>query len=211
MDIAILLFDGVTALDAVGPFEVLSRVPDARVRFVAARPGPVRVGHGTWSLPAEAALGEVPHPDILVVPGGPGQEALMTDRPVLEWVARAHETSRWTTSVCTGSLVLAGAGVLRGVRATTHWLALEALERLGAIPVRDRVVVDGKVLTAAGVSAGIDMALHLAARLCGPQQAQAIQLAIEYDPQPPFGAGSPSTAPPDVVAEARRRSRFRSP
>jgi putative intracellular protease/amidase len=208
MQIAILIFDRLTALDAVGPYEVLSRLPDAEVTFVAQEPGPKRTDTGRLALLADASLTELPHPDLVLVPGGPGQTALMDDGPVHEWLRAAHETSTWTASVCTGSLVLAAAGLLAGRRATSHWLALEELGRLGAEPISERVVFDGKLVTAAGVSAGIDMALALAARVAGEQVAQAIQLGIEYDPQPPFHAGSPGTAPPAVVESLRAYARF---
>ena len=208
MQIAILLFDRLTALDAVGPYEVLSRLPDATVTFVAEEPGLKRTDTGQLALNADAALTEVPHPDILLVPGGRGQADLMADGPLHEWLRAAHERSTWTTSVCTGSLVLAAAGLLAGKRATTYWTALDELGRLGAEVVQERFVFDGKLATAAGVSAGIDMALALAARIAGERAAQAIQLGIEYEPQPPFRAGSPTTAPPKLVEALRARARF---
>jgi len=208
MDIAILIYPRFTALDAVGPYEVLSRLPDARVRFVAEEVGPKRTDTGQLALQADATLDELAHPDIVLVPGGPGQAALMEDGPVHEWLRAAHETSSWTTSVCTGSLILAAAGLLTGVRATSHWLALEELGSLGAEPTPERVVFEGKIVTAAGVSAGIDMALALAARVAGEDVAQAIQLGIEYDPQPPFDAGSPQKAPARIVDAVRAHARF---
>lgn len=208
MEIAILIFEKLTALDAIGPYEVLRSMPDSTVRFVAREPGPVRTDTGSLALVADYALEDVSAPDILVVPGGPGQTALMDDQRVLAWIRRVHETTRWTTSVCTGSLVLAGAGLLKGLRATTHWLAMDVLRELGAEPTLERVVRQGKIITAAGVSAGIDMALRLVALERGEEMAQAIQLAIEYDPQPPFDAGSPEKAPPAVVERLRSRSRF---
>lgn len=208
MEIAILLFDRLTALDAVGPYEVLRSMPGAKVRFVAKAPGPKRTDVGSLALTADFALGEVTSPDILVVPGGPGQTDLMDDQEVLNWICQVHRTTRWTTSVCTGSLILAAAGLLAGLRATSHWLALDVLKTFGAEPTPERVVIQGKIITAAGVSAGIDMALTLAARECGEEVAQAIQLGIEYDPQPPFQAGSPSKAPAAIVERLRRRSRF---
>ncbi len=204
--IAIVLYDKLTALDAVGPYEVLSRLPGANVAFLAAEPGPVRTDNGMLTLVAERSLAEMEHPDVLLVPGGPGDVAARAGDVVLEWLREADRTSTWTTSVCTGSLILAAAGLLNGRRATSHWLALEELSRLGAQPVRERVVFDGKLVTAAGVSAGIDMALTLAARLAGDTVAQAIQLGIEYDPQPPFDAGSPEHAPAEVVALLRAMS-----
>ncbi len=208
MDIAILIYDRFTALDAVGPYEVLSRLPGARVTFVAEQAGPKRTDTGQLGLLADATLDELSHPEIVVVPGGFGQDTLMDDGPVHEWLRAAHATSTWTTSVCTGSLILAAAGLLAGKRATSHWLALDELGRLGAEPSAERVVFDGKIVTAAGVSAGIDMALALAARVAGERTAQAIQLGIEYDPQPPFDAGSPRKAPAEVVQAARARARF---
>lgn len=205
MDIAIPIFDGLTALDAVGPYEVLQRLPGARVHFLAAAPGPKRTDKGMLTVVADRALDELPDPDVIVVPGGPGSRALMEDETVLEWLRAAHETSRWTTSVCTGSLVLAAAGILDGLEATTHWLVLDVLERYGATPVSRRVVEQGKVITAAGVSAGIDMALTLAAHIAGLEVAQTIQLSIEYDPQPPFKGGSAASAPEEIVRRERAK------
>lgn len=208
MNIAILLYDRFTALDAIGPYEVLSRLPDSGLRFVAERPGEVRTDNGLLTLVAEQSIEEVPNPDVVLVPGGPGEVAARAGGPALEWLRSVHENSSWTTSVCTGSLILAAAGILEGKRATSHWLALDELRRLGAEPLSERVVFDGKIVTAAGVSAGIDMALALAARLAGEQVAQAIQLGIEYDPQPPFDAGSPAKAPAGIVDLLTARSRF---
>jgi transcriptional regulator GlxA family with amidase domain len=199
MDIAIPIYDRFTALDAVGPYEVLCRLPGAKVTFVAAEPGPVQTETGRLTLVAEAALSDLPRPEVLVVPGGLGNRELLEASGLVDWIRSAHATSTWTTSVCTGSLLLAAAGVLDGLEATTHWLARDELRELGAIPVEDRVVERGKVITAAGVSAGIDMALTLVARMSADEVAQAIQLGIEYDPQPPFNAGSPSKAPEPVV------------
>jgi putative intracellular protease/amidase len=203
VQIAIVLYDRFTALDAVGPYDVLGRMPGARVTFVAAEPGPVRTEQRTLAMTADASLRDHPHPDIVVVPGGYGTRDLFADDEVIPWLREAHAHSRWTTSVCTGSLLLAAAGILDGVEATTHWLAREELAALGAVPVRDRVVQRGKVMTAAGVSSGIDMALRLAALEAGDSVAQAIQLGIEYDPAPPFDAGSPEKAPAEVVALLR--------
>jgi putative intracellular protease/amidase len=208
MDTAILLYDRFTALDAIGPYEVLSRVPGNHVTFVAAEPGSVVTDNGMLSVVAERSIDDLAAPDIVLVPGGPGEVAARAGGPALEWLRAAHQTSTWTTSVCTGSLILAAAGLLEGVRATSHWLALEKLRELGAEPVSERVVFDGKIVTGAGVSAGIDMALEFAATIAGAQVAQAIQLGIEYDPQPPFDAGSPLTAPAEVVELLRARSRF---
>jgi putative intracellular protease/amidase len=209
MDIAILLYDRFTALDAVGPYEVLSRLPGAEVTFVAAEPGLMRTDIGSLAVQVDVGLSELTEPDIVVVPGGPGQVLPMGDPVTLDWLKAAHEHTQWTTSVCTGSLVLAAAGLLDGVRSTSHWLALDILGALGAKPTGERVVFDGKIVTAAGVSAGIDMGLALAARIAGDEVAQGIQLGIEYDPQPPFDAGSPAKAPAELVERLRDDSRFR--
>jgi transcriptional regulator GlxA family with amidase domain len=208
VNIAILIFPRFAALDAVGPYEVLSRLPGATTTFVAAQAGPQRTDTGALALVADAAIADVPAPDLVLVPGGPGQVALMQDAPVHEWLRRAHERSTWTTSVCTGSLVLAAAGLLEGKRATSNWQALEELGGLGVEVVPERVVFDGKIVTSAGVTAGIDMALMLVERIAGPELAQAIQLGIEYDPQPPFDAGSPHKAPAEIVEAVRAYSRF---
>jgi transcriptional regulator GlxA family with amidase domain len=190
MQIAILIFDGLTALDAIGPYEVLSRLPGADLGFVAKEAGPKRTDTGALGVEADLALADLDSPEVVLVPGGPGSRPLMRDPEVLEWLRSAHASSTWTTSVCTGALVLGAAGILDGKRATTHWASLDRLSELGAEPVAERVVEDGKVITAAGVSAGIDMALTLVARMAGDEVAQAIQLGIEYDPQPPFDVGS---------------------
>ena len=203
MQIALLLFDGMTALDAIGPLQVLSALPGAAVFPVASAPGPKRTDAGV-SLVAEHALAAVPRPDVILVPGGMDMRPVMADPPVLEWLRSAHATTTWTSSVCTGALVLGAAGLLRGLRATTHWAALGALRDFGAEPVAERVVRDGKVVTGAGVSAGIDMALRLAALVAGESVAQTIQLMIEYDPDPPFRAGSPATAPAEAMDRAMR-------
>jgi putative intracellular protease/amidase len=204
MKIAIPIFDRITALDAVGPYEVLSRLPGAELKFVGLEPGPVKTDNRMLSLNAELALEEFAEPDILVVPGGFGTRALMKDERMLDWVRHVDEGSDWTTSVCTGSLVLGAAGLLKGLEATTHWASLHVLEGLGATPTKRRVVEQGKIVTAAGVSSGIDMALRLAGHIAGDQVAQAIQLGIEYDPQPPYDSGSPDKATPDVIALVRR-------
>jgi putative intracellular protease/amidase len=211
MNIAILIYDRFTALDAVGPYEVLRLIPGAKVSFVAREKGPQRTDAGSLAIVADFAIEDISAADILVIPGGPGQSALMDDTRVLDWVRKVHSTTRWTTSVCTGSLVLAAAGLLKGLRATSHWLALDVLSKYGAEPTTQRVVTQGKIITAAGVSAGIDMALTLAGLECGEVVAQSIQLGIEYDPQPPFNAGSPEKAPPAIVESLRARSRFLFP
>lgn len=208
MDIAILIYPRFTALDAVGPYEVLSRLPDAKVAFVAEHASPQRTDTGQLALLVDTTIDELPHPEIILVPGGPGQSALMSDGPVHQWLRAAHATSTWTTSVCTGSLILAAAGLLTGKRATSNWQAIEELRALGADAQEDRVVFDGKLVTSAGVTAGIDMALELAAHIAGNQVAQAIQLGLEYDPEPPFDAGSPRKAPAEIVEAVRAYSRF---
>ena len=208
IEIAIVLFDGITALDAVGPYEVLAMVPEARVHFVGVERGAKRTArNGSLALVADHTLAEVRRPDVVLVPGGPGEAAIRQNEHVLAWLRAAHETSRWTTSVCTGALTLAAAGILDGVEATTHWSSMDTLAELGAKPVHERVVVRGKIVTGAGVSAGIDMALRLAQLEAGDDIAMAIQLILEYDPQPPFDAGSPEKAPPHVLEliESRRR------
>jgi len=211
VQIAILLFERVTALDAIGPYQVLSGMPGDEVVFVGERVGPIRSHTGRLGLLVDASLDEVSTPDVVVVPGGPGQADHMTDGPVHEWLHEVDKHTTWTTSVCTGSLILAAAGLLTGRRATSHWCAMDELAALGAIPVRERTVFDGKYATAAGVSAGIDMALTLVGRIHGDETAQRIQLGIEYDPQPPYQAGSPDTAPDEVVAAYTNSSRFRAP
>ena len=208
MQIAVVLFDRFTALDAIGPYETLVRLPDSEVVFVAEEAGPVRTDNGRLALVADRSLADVPSPDIVVVPGGPGQTPQMTNDVLLDWIRTADATSTWTTSVCTGSLLLAAAGLLEGRRATSHWLALDELRAYGVEPTGERVVVDGKYVTAAGVSSGIDMGLDLIGRTAGDFVAQAVQLGIEYDPQPPYDAGAPGKAPADVVELLRSRSRF---
>jgi transcriptional regulator GlxA family with amidase domain len=203
MDIAILIFDRLTALDAVGPYEVLVNVPGVKVSFVGEQRGLVRTAHGSLALEADFAIDEVKRTDVLIVAGGIGEETVRTKPALLEWVRAMHATSTWTTSVCTGALILGAAGILRGLDATTHWSAREILRSFGATPLRERIVERGKVITAAGVSAGIDMALHLVRRLAGDEIAQAIQIAIEYDPQPPFD-GVFEHAPARVEAYLRR-------
>ncbi|MEU9478191.1 DJ-1/PfpI family protein [Streptomyces sp. NPDC048191] len=208
MQIALVVYDRFTALDVVGPYEILSRLPDARLTFVAERPGPVRTGTGFLAVTADKALDEVPGPDLLVVAGGPGTRDQLENPALLDWLRRADAASTWTTSVCSGSLLLAAAGLLRDRRATSHWAALDLLKEFGAEPTGERVVTDGKYVTAAGVSAGIDMALTLAGRIAGDEHAQAIQLMTEYDPQPPYDAGSPQKAPEHLVGELRAGGRF---
>lgn len=203
MEIAILVFDRLTALDAVGPYDVLANLPGAKISFVGKHRGSVRTAHKSLGLEADFAIDEVTRADVLLVPGGIGEEAVRAKPAMLEWVRAIHATTQWTTSVCTGALILGAAGILRGLDATTHWSAREILRGFGATPVKERVVERGKVITAGGVSAGIDMALHLARRIAGDEIAQAIQIAIEYDPQPPFD-GVFEHAPEPVAAYLRK-------
>ena len=198
MDIAIMLYDQFTALDAIGPLEVLSSVPGARVRFVAEHAGTITNDTVILTVTVDTTLDALPHPDVIVVPGGPGCVAAAKNERLLAWLRAAHETSRWTTSVCTGSLVLGAAGLLQGLQATTHWGSFSELAAFGATYVRQRFVVQGRIITAAGVSAGIDMALWLARELADEPMARTIQLAIEYDPAPPFAMPTPPTRLEDM-------------
>jgi len=209
MKIAILLFDRLTALDAIGPYEVLARIPGAELSFVGTKRGEIRTDNRVLGLTVDRTLDEMPRADIVLVPGGFGWREAAKDPAVIAWIRQVHAESRITSSVCTGSLLLAAAGVLDGVQATTHWSYFDELARLGAVPTQGRIVERGKIITAAGVSAGIDMALALAARIAGDDLARAIQLGIEYDPEPPFDAGTPAKAPPHIVeaVQARLRSR----
>jgi len=207
MNIAILLYPDMTALDAIGPYEVLARLPEARVQFVAEQRGPVKTDTGFLGLLADYAISEITQADILLVPGGPGDEAVRNNAKLLDWVREIHTNTRFTTSVCSGSLILGAAGLLKGLRATTHWTRLEVLREFGAEPTEERVVEQGKVVTAAGVSSGIDMGLRLAQKISGDDIAQAIQLGLEYDPQPPFDVGSPAKAPPHVAELVRTAMR----
>ena len=210
MQVAILVYDYMTALDAVGPYEILSRLPGAETIVVGEQRGPVRCDTRSLTIVADAAIDEITTPDVLVVPGWSGfrQESLLHPGPVQDWLRTVDEHTSWTTSACTGAIVLAAAGLLTGRRATTHWLAIEWLAEFGAVPADERVVRDGKYVSAAGVSAGIDMALTLAATIAGDQTAKAIQLLMEYDPQPPFDCGSVDKAPADIVASMRAVREF---
>ncbi|WP_215449655.1 DJ-1/PfpI family protein [Streptomyces sp. ATCC 21386] len=199
MQIAIVLYPGFTALDVIGPYEVLGRLPDTEVVFVAENPGLVRNDLGSLSIDVVAHLADVPNPDVVIVGGGPGQADQMSDGSLHSWLRSVDRPDMWMTSVCTGSLILAAAGILDGRRATTHWGALEQLAEFGVTPTNERVVIDGHYATGAGVSAGIDMALVLAGLIAGDDVAQAVQLLIEYAPQPPFDSGTRETAPAEVV------------
>ncbi len=199
MDIAILLFDRMTALDAIGPYEVLANLPGANVKFVGETTGLKRTEHRSLGLSADYSVADLTGADVLVIPGGFGEENVRARPAMLEWVRAMHATTKWTTSVCTGALILGAAGILKGLDATTHWAARDILREFGANPLKERVVQRGKIITAAGVSSGIDMGLHLARRIAGDDVAHAIQIGIEYDPEPPFD-GTFENAPAPVAA-----------
>lgn len=202
--IGMLLFPRLTQLDLAGPYEVLARLPNTVVHLVARTLDPVKTDRGMMIVPT-VSYADCPQLDVVMVPGGPGQQDLMEDRTVIDFLQRQARGAKYVTSVCTGSLLLGAAGLLKGKRATSHWAAVEHLRALGAIPVNERVVIDGAIITGAGVTTGIDFALTLAAELEGEQAAREIQLQIEYDPAPPFDSGSPRTAPPAMVAAVRGR------
>ena len=194
MQVAIALYPRLTALDAIGPYEVLQRVPELDIVFVGEARGTVRTENGFLGLTVDAAFDEVPRPDIVLIPGGIGSRAFTDGGTIVDWLQSVHPNTRFTTSVCTGALVLGAAGLLQGLTATTHWAALEALRKFGAEPVSERIVehLDERIITAAGVSSGIDMALRLVQILVDDTGAKAAQLMIEYDPAPPFDAGHPT-------------------
>jgi putative intracellular protease/amidase len=204
LKVAIPLFPRFTALDAIGPYEVLQRIPFVDVVFVGHERGECRSDNGMLGMVADATFEECTEPDVVVFPGGVGTRTLVHDEQVLEWVRHAHGSTRFTTSVCTGSLVLGAAGLLRGLTATTHWACYPELAAQGALPTPQRVVehLDRRLITAAGVSSGIDMALRLVELLVDRTAAEAAQLMIEYDPQPPFDAGALAKASEAVVARA---------
>jgi transcriptional regulator GlxA family with amidase domain len=211
LQVVIPLFDRCTALDAVGPYEVLQRIPSIDVAFIGHRCGEVRTENGMLGLSVDATFEERPDADVVVFPGGVGTRPLQTDQRVLDWVRSTHSRTRLTTSVCTGSLVLGAAGLLRGLTATTHWACYPELAAHGATPVAERVVehLDARVITAAGVSSGIDMALRLVELLVDRTAARAAQLMVEYDPQPPFDTGSPARADEAVMARVREYAGLR--
>jgi transcriptional regulator GlxA family with amidase domain len=211
MQVAIPLFPRFTALDAIGPYEVLQRVPSIHVTFIGKERGEVRSENGMLGITIDATFEEMPHPDIVVFPGGVGVRPLVRDEHVLDWVRGAHESSAYTTSVCTGSLVLGGAGLLNGLTATTHWACYAELEATGAKPTADRVVehLEKRLITAAGVSSGIDMALRLLELLVDRTAAQAAQLMIEYDPQPPFDCGAVDKCDEETVTRVKEYALLR--
>lgn len=200
--IGLLLFPDITQLDLTGPYEVFTKFPDAKVHLVWKTRDPVKAGGGMQILPS-ATFADCPPLDLICVPGGAGMNPLLNDAETLDFIRRQAKGARYVTSVCTGALVLGAAGLLRGRRAATHWMSREMLAAFGATPVAERVVIDGNVITGGGVTAGIDFALAIAAHAFGPDLAKAIQLGIEYDPHPPFDAGSPTRAEPALVAKLR--------
>ena len=200
MQIAIGLYEGFTALDAIGPYQVFSNMPGVEVVICAERTGTLYDDNRLLHLEIEHDFADVPRPDLLLVPGGVITRKLAAERaPIVDWIAEAHPHTTWTTSVCTGALLLGAAGLLEGLSATTHWCAYDELRKYGAEPTEQRVVREGKIVTGAGVSAGIDLALTLAGIIWGDDAAEALQLAIEYDPQPPYDAGAPSKARPELI------------
>jgi len=203
LQIGALLFEGIDQMDLTGPFEVLSRLPNSTYRIFGKTVAPVRDGRGLHLTP-DAALADAPKLDVLHIPGGTGQEGVMDDEEVLGWVRRQAQGARLVFSVCTGALILGAAGLLKGRRATTHWNSFHLLPQFGAIPVNERVVVDGNFVFASGVSSGIDGALRVAALLRGDEAAQVLQLSMQYAPEPPFRSGTPATAPDAVLASARQ-------
>lgn len=215
MQIAIVVYPGMTALDAVGPYEVLRFLPGAEIRFVSRRPGPIAADSKVLVLEATHGYEETPSPDIVLVPGSEADTTTaMADAALIEWLERVHETTKWTASVCSGALVLAAAGLLEGRPATTHWIAQGPLRRLGAkAQPGKRIVRSGRIVTAAGVSAGIDLALWLVEEISGRRRAEIIQLLLEYDPKPPVDAGHPDKASPEVyrAARAEMRRRMKNP
>jgi transcriptional regulator GlxA family with amidase domain len=212
MQLAIPLYPRMTALDAIGPYEVLQRIPSIDVVFLGAERGEIRTENGMLGLTVDATYAEVTAPDLVLVPGGVGSRALLDGDPILDWLRAVHPGTTFTTSVCTGSLLLAAAGLLDGLTATTHWSVLGALADLGAEPVTQRIVehLPERIITAAGVSAGIDMAIRLAELLVGEVAAQAAQVGVEYDPQPPFDAGHPSRVSAEVMEQVREHARLRA-
>ena len=203
MKIAALVFDKITVLDIVGPIELLSWMPGSEIVWVGNTNGPIRAAPTGMSINVEHTFDDVLDADILIIPGGPGVRPLLEDDHVLDWIRRIHSTTQWTTSVCTGSLLLGAAGLLNGLEATTHWNAAATLESFGAKYLENRVVPQGKIVTSAGVSSGIDMALWLVGKIAGDDAAKQVQLCIEYDPQPPYDSGAPSKATPHVIENAR--------
>ncbi|MCM3677458.1 DJ-1/PfpI family protein [Peribacillus simplex] len=205
MKVAIMLYNGITALDAIGPYEVFAAVKGIEVKFVAKDKGLIKLDSKMGHLHADLSFSEVTSADILVVPGccPPNYKSNMNDEDTLNWIRQIHETTKWTTSVCNGSLILSAAGLLNGVKAASHWGSYDLLHSLGAVPTGERVARQGKIVTAAGVSSGIDMALQLIAWEWGEDISKSVQLLLEYDPMPPFDSGSPKKAPAPLVEQLR--------
>jgi len=204
MKIAFLIFENFTALDIIGPYEVLSKVPNSEIYFASLKPGFYSDGK-VLKIEAKYSLNDITNPEVIVIPGGFGIDSLLNNREILTWIQNAHKTSLWTTSVCSGALLLAAAGLLKNCKATTHWNRKEQLKEYGVNVVNERYVKDGKIITSAGVSAGIDMALYLVSLLVNEKFAQVIQLSMEYDPKPPFDSGSPEKAPKEIVDIIRQK------
>ncbi len=209
MEIAVLIFDNVNALDVIGPCQVVSSIPETTIKYVAVEPG-IKKTDAQVKVIADFSLEEVKNPDILLIPGGRGIYSVINDKNVVEWIIDCHKTTKWTVSVCTGALLLGVAGILKDLKATTHWVRLPCLKDFGSKPQKQRVVIDGKVITSAGVSAGIDMALVLTSLVAGETTAKAIQLALEYDPAPPFDSGSPDKAPKEIFELVARKIEARN-
>jgi transcriptional regulator GlxA family with amidase domain len=203
IEIAILLFDDYAALDVVGPYEVLSKIPNSRIRMVAVKSGLYKDLKGL-KISADYSLKEIKNPDILIIPGGFGIDSILDNQEIIEWIKNAHKTSKWTVSVCSGALLLGAAGILKDCKATTHWNRKAQLAKYGVNVQNERYIKDGKIITSAGVSAGIDMSLYLLSLVVSENFAKAIQLGIEYDPKPPFDAGSPEKAPKEMVDRIRQ-------
>jgi transcriptional regulator GlxA family with amidase domain len=201
--IAMLLFDNYTALDVIGPYEVLSKIPDSKIYLVAVKPG-IYMDIKGLQLSAGYSLKDIENPDILVIPGGFGIDSVLNDQDILNWIRNAQKTSTWTVSVCSGAILLGAAGLLVNRKATTHWNRKEQLAKYGAIVQNERYVKDGKILTSAGVSAGIDMSLYLLSLVVNENFAKTVQLVMEYDPKPPFDSGSPEKAPKEMVDKLRQ-------
>ncbi len=206
--IGFLLFPNITQLDLTGPHEVLSQMPGAEILLIWKTREPVRANSGLTMLPT-TTLAECPQLDLICIPGGGGMNALLTDAETLDFVRRQSKGARYVTSVCTGALVLGAAGLLRGKRAATHWMSMDMLNAFGAIPIDERVVIDGNTITAGGVTAGIDFGLRVVAEIVGEDTARAIQLGMEYDPHPPFNSGTPRSADPELIERTKKRAEAR--
>jgi transcriptional regulator GlxA family with amidase domain len=203
LKIAILLFDNFTALDVVGPYEVLSKIPNSKIYMVSVKSGLYKDVKGL-QISADFSLQDMRNPDILVIPGGLGIDSILDNQDIINWIQNSHRTSKWTVSVCSGALLLGSAGLLNDCKATTHWNRKNQLVKYGAILQNDRYVKDGKIVTSAGVSAGIDMSLFLLSLIVNVNFAKAVQLGMEYDPKPPFDSGSPEKAPKEILDKIKQ-------